>query len=43
MFFGRDTLKSVSACYIVATLAWACIKNDDRAGGIILAQMIIKK
>ena len=35
MFFGRDTLKSVSACYIAATLAWACIKNDDRAGGII--------
>tara|TARA_Y100000992_G_C21171695_1_gene446204 strand:+ start:67 stop:885 length:819 start_codon:yes stop_codon:yes gene_type:complete len=38
MFFGRDTLKSVSACYIAATLAWACIKNDDRAGGIIFGQ-----
>ena len=43
MFFGRDTLKSVSACYIAATLAWACIKNDDRAEVLFLAQMIIKK
>ena len=38
MFFGRNTLKSVTACHVSATLAWAGLLNDDRAGGIVFSE-----
>lgn len=36
MFFGsRHCFKSVLACHIAATLAWAGLDNNDRVGGLV--------
>ncbi|WP_269619563.1 DUF58 domain-containing protein [Zhongshania sp. BJYM1] len=38
MFFGsRHCFKSVLACHVAATLAWAGLENNDRVGGLIFA------
>lgn len=36
MFFGsRRCFKSVLACHVAATLAWAGLENNDRIGGLV--------
>tara|TARA_R110002167_G_scaffold59249_28_gene167710 strand:- start:5877 stop:6833 length:957 start_codon:yes stop_codon:yes gene_type:complete len=36
MFFGsRHCFKSVLACHVAATLAWAGLDNNDRVGGLV--------
>ena len=36
MFFGsRHCFKSVLACHVAATLAWAGLENNDRIGGLV--------
>lgn len=38
MFFGsRHCFKSVLACHVAATLAWAGLENNDRVGGLVFA------
>ncbi len=35
MFFGSRKLKSVTACEVAATLAWAGLNTGDRVGGLV--------
>lgn len=35
MFFGSRKLKSVTACEVAATLAWAGLNAGDRVGGLV--------
>jgi uncharacterized protein (DUF58 family) len=38
MFFGsRHCFKSVLACHVAATLAWAGLDNNDRVGGLVFS------
>ncbi|CAA0109790.1 putative protein [Zhongshania aliphaticivorans] len=38
MFFGsQHCFKSVLACHVAATLAWAGLENNDRVGGLVFA------
>ena len=37
MFFGSQKCKSVSACEVAATLAWAGLNAGDRVGGLIFS------
>lgn len=35
MFFGAQELKSITACHVAATLAWAGLNANDRIGGLV--------
>ncbi len=40
MFFGSHSLKSLTACDVAATLAWAGLNANDRVGGLVFGPTV---